>query len=138
MTEPTIRDLTVDECWTELRHQQVGRIATAAAGEVDVFPVNYVAHDRALYFRTAPGTKLLELTVEQRVAFEIDTWTYDQARSVVIKGTAEQLDQRADIDAAEQLPLLPWIPTLKYRWVRITPTFIRGLVFDRAAEPSRD
>ncbi|GAA2085514.1 pyridoxamine 5'-phosphate oxidase family protein [Pseudolysinimonas kribbensis] len=137
MNDPIIRDLTPEECWTELRHNQLGRLAVAVAGEVDIFPVNYVAHDRALYFRTAPGTKLLELTVNQRVAFEIDTWTYDQARSVVVKGIAERLEHQSDIDAADRLPLLPWIPTLKYRWVRIAPTFVRGLFFDRAAEPER-
>lgn len=135
--EPVIRDLTEEEAWAELHRNELGRLAIAVAGEADVFPVNYIAHDGALYFRTAPGTKLLELTVNGRVAFEIDRSADDQVRSVVVKGRAERLERQSEIDAADRLPLRPWIPTLKYRWVRITPDFVRGVLFDRAPEPAR-
>lgn len=137
MSEPILRELTAEESWVELRRAQVGRLAVAVDGKPDLFPLNHVAHEGALYFRTAPGSKLLELTVNDRVAFEVDTWTYDEARSVVVKGVAERLEHQADIDAADRLPLLPWIPTLKYRWVRIRPDVVRGISFVRSAEPAR-
>ena len=38
--EPS-RHLTADECWDRIRKAPYGRIAVAAAGEVDVFPVNH-------------------------------------------------------------------------------------------------
>jgi hypothetical protein len=57
--------------------------------------------------------------------------------SVIVKGVAERLELQSDIDMADALELRPWIPTLKYRWVRITPTRISGRRFRRAAEPDR-
>ena len=32
---------------------------------------------------------------------------------------------------------MPWIPTLKYVYVRITPTLITGRRFERLPEPER-
>lgn len=40
-----------------------------------------------------------------------------------------------DIEEAEATPLQPWIPTLKYRFVRITPTSITGRAFRPRSEP---
>ena len=54
----------------------MGRLAVAAAGEVDIFPINYADVDRdTILFRTAEGTKLLELTINGRVAFGRSTAT---------------------------------------------------------------
>lgn len=135
--DEAVEPLTTETCWELLSTAQVGRLALAAGGDIDIFPINFVAHEGALYFRTAPGTKLVELTANPRVALEIDEWDDDQALSVVAKGIAERLEKTAEIDAAEQLPLRPWIPTLKYRWVKITPETVSGLRFRRAAEPER-
>ncbi len=133
-----ITELTADECWQLLRSHNLGRIAASAAGLVDIFPINYAVDDSpALYFRTAPGTKLLELAINDRVAFEIDGVRDGEAWSVVLKGRAERLERQSEIDAAEQLGLSPWIPTLKYRWVRIHPTEIAGRRFALGPEPVR-
>lgn len=139
MTDDTnpVETLDDNECWELLHLAPVGRIALAAAGEIDVFPVNFVVHDGAIYFRTAPGTKLVELTVNPHVALEIDGWDAGEAFSVVAKGEAERIEHAVDVDAAEQLPLHPWIPTYKYRWVRIRPTSLTGRRFRRAPEPER-
>lgn len=130
---------TIDEreCWELLELAPMGRIALAAAGEIDIFPLNFVVHDGAVYFRTAPGTKLVELTVHPEVALEIDGWDEGEAFSVVLKGVAERLEHAADIDVAERLSLAPWVPTLKYRWVRVRPTSLSGRRFRRAPEPDR-
>lgn len=125
------------ECWDLLELAPMGRIALATAGEIDIFPINFAVHEGALYFRTAPGTKLVELTVNPRVALEIDGWDEGEAFSVVVKGVAERLEHAADVDAAERLPLTPWVPTLKYRWVRIQPTSVSGRRFRRGPEPDR-
>lgn len=111
----------------------MGRIALRAADEVDIFPINYHADGETILFRTAPGTKLLELTVHDKVAFEIDGHTETAAWSVVVKGIPRQLESGDEIEAAESAPLHPWIPTLKYRFVRITPTDITGRPFQPAA-----
>jgi len=54
-----------------------------------------------------------------------------------VKGTASILDKQADIDAADQLPLRPLIPTLKYIYVEITPTDMQGRRFQLGPEPDR-
>lgn len=134
--EPVVQ-LTDDECWDRLREAEVGRLAVAPAGAVDVFPINFAVSGRAIYFRTAPGDKLLELSVNPSVAFEIDGWDESSAFSVIVKGIAERLETQTEIDEADRLELAPWVPTLKYRWVRINPTQVTGRYFTRTPEPER-
>ncbi len=138
MTEDdAIVELTSDQCWQRLYTESLGRLAIATSEGADIFPINYAGSEGNLYFRTAPGSKLLGLTVNPSVAFEIDGYDESTAFSVVVKGTAEHLDHGADIDMADQLPLRPWIPTLKYRWVRIRPVTITGRTFRLDTEPDR-
>ncbi|KAA9111419.1 pyridoxamine 5'-phosphate oxidase family protein [Microbacterium rhizomatis] len=132
-----VERLGADACWQLLENSPLGRLVTVVRGEIDVFPVNFVVRDRTLYFRTAPGSKLLELVVNPRVAFEVDRYDEESAASVVVKGIAERLELQSEIDDADTLPLTPWIPTLKYRWVRVTPTDVTGRRFNRAPEPDR-
>lgn len=49
----------------------------------------------------------------------------------------ERVERQSEMDAAELLGLSPWIPTLKYRWVRIRPTEIAGRLFSLGPEPAR-
>lgn len=132
-----IREMSTAECWERVAAAPYGRLAMAVAGEVDIVPVNVVVAEGSLYFRSAPGSKLAEMAANPRVAFEIDGFDESSAWSVVVHGVAERLERQADIDAADQLPLTPWIPTLKYRWVRIDPASIRGRHFRRGVEPER-
>jgi len=129
--------LDEDACWELLLSSSLGRLAMSVGGEPDIYPVNFVAADRRLYFRTAEGSKLLELTVNNRIAFETDGVGREQAWSVVVKGTARILEKRAEIDAAEELPLHPLIPTLKYIFVEITPREFSGRRFPLGPEPER-
>jgi nitroimidazol reductase NimA-like FMN-containing flavoprotein (pyridoxamine 5'-phosphate oxidase superfamily) len=135
--EGDVDRLSPDECWELLSRVSLGRLALNVRNELDIFPINFVTHGGALLFRTAPGTKLAELTANPRVVFEADEYDEHFAASVVVKGSAEELQLQSEIDAADALPLAPWIPTLKYRWVRIVPTSITGLRFARAPEPDR-
>lgn len=135
--DDVVTEMTPEECWNLLAHAQLGRLALSVRDDVDIFPINFVVDDGALYFRTSPGSKLAELTANPRVALEADRYDDETAGSVVVKGTAERLDRQADIDHADGLDLVPWIPTLKYRWVRIVPTRLSGRRFRRAPEPDR-
>jgi hypothetical protein len=130
--------LTETECWDLLRTHSLGRLAASAAGVIDIFPLNYYADGSTILMRTTPGTKLVEMTIHHDVAFEIDDFSDTEAMSVVVKGTAEWLDARADIDEADTVPLVSWLPTLKYVYVRITPTSVTGRRFIRGPEPARD
>lgn len=139
MSEPSdaLHELDAAQCWARLRGEQLGRLAMSVGDEVDIFPVNYVVDGDSLVFRTAPGTKLFEAVVSTYVAFEIDGHTEADAWSVVAKGPAARLERQAEIEAAELLPLSPWAPTLKYTFVRITPTSLSGRWFERGPEPDR-
>lgn len=137
MTEDLITHLSEVECWQILRRAPFGRVAMIIDGEIEIFPINFVEDDGSIFFRTAPGTKLLALTVHDRVSVEVDSFSPEDAWSVVLKGTAEQLEKRSEIDRAETLTLVPWYPTLKYRWVKVTPKSLTGRSFARAAEPAR-
>jgi len=136
-SEEALAEMSETACWFALREESLGRIAIAPAGIVDIFPVNYVIGHGAVYFRTAPGDKLLGLAVRPDVAFEIDGHDEEAAFSVVLKGVAERVELQPEIDAAEELPLQPWLPTPKYRWVRIMPREVTGRVFLRGPEPER-
>ena len=133
---PPTRALTEEECWRLIESAPYGRIAAAAAGEVDIFPVNHKVDEgpdgRAIVFRTQPGTKLLELTIHANVAFEVDGFSDEEAYSVVIKGRARELEREGEIGHAETLGVTPWAPEVKDRWVRVQATEVHGRAFQRA------
>ena len=116
---------------------QPGRIVMRRKEDIEIFPINFVVDGEAIYFRTAEGSKLFTLSLNQDVLFEADGLKGETAWSVIIKGTAEVLEKPADIDHAETLGLKPWAPTLKYNWVRINASDISGREFEVGEEPER-
>src|SRR4051794_39899927 len=64
--------LDEQECWDLLAEARFGRIAVAAVGDLDVFPINFAVDGTDLVFRTAEGTKLLESVISDLVAIEAD------------------------------------------------------------------
>ncbi|QAY64256.1 pyridoxamine 5'-phosphate oxidase family protein [Xylanimonas allomyrinae] len=127
----TATPLTDEQSWEVLGLQKIGRLATAVAGDVEIFPVNYAATKRRIFVRTAPGSKLAEIAVNGRIAFEVDEIGTDLAYSVVLKGTAEILEHDDDITDAEATGLLTYLDTHKPVWLRITPTEVSGRRFTR-------
>lgn len=135
--EDPVVALGEDQCWTQLRGQEVGRLVTRIGERIDIFPVNFVVDGRTILFRTAEGSKLFELTVDDHVLFEIDGHTDLDAWSVVIRGRAERLEAASDVERADALGLRPWIPTLKRNFVRVVPESVSGRAFRRDPEPDR-
>ena len=120
LTDP-VAVLSDAECWERLSQQKLGRIVTHIGNVIDIFPVNYVVDREALVFRTAEGSKLFELTVNDDVVFEVDDHAETEAWSVVVRGRAHRLETFEEVNNADNLPLTPWIPTLKNNYVRIEP-----------------
>lgn len=120
-----------DACWQLLESQPVGRLAIAVAGEVDIFPINYLVHEGTLVFKTAEGSKLAALAANSRVTFEIDGYAPEtgEAWSVVVKGLAQALQKFSDIYQAEELPLFPWNAAPKQWFVTVTPRTMTGRRF---------
>jgi uncharacterized protein len=131
--------LDEDDCWSLLKSANVVRIAMAIAGDVEVFPINSVVDGRTLVFRTAEGTKLAAIAISGRVTVEADGRNRGgrEAWSVVLKGNAELLESFPDIYQAEELPLFPWHPGHKGRWVRVRPREVQGRRFTIAEQRRR-
>lgn len=122
------------ECWDRLASTSIGRLAVSVAGRPDIFPINYIVDGRTIVIRTNPGDKLVELTINEHVAIEVDYYDTSEAWSVVVKGTAAQLEHGADIDIAERLALTTLVPIPTAVFVRITPDSVHGRRFDLTLE----
>ncbi len=127
-----------DECWQLIASQNLGRLVTCAAGQPEIFPVNFVVQHRTVLFRTAEGTKLASAVANNRVAFEVDEHNVEQGWSVIVKGQAQPLHTEADVAQAERAQLLPWTATVKRHYVRIIPSEITGRRFQFGSEPEGD
>jgi nitroimidazol reductase NimA-like FMN-containing flavoprotein (pyridoxamine 5'-phosphate oxidase superfamily) len=128
MDEDVIKVLTHEQCWDVLRTEEFGRLAFALLDEIHITPINYAVDGPGLLFRTAEGSKLLGIVMGSAVAFEVDQYDDEWARSVVVRGRARVLDEHEE-HRAENVPLRPWVPTLKYNVVEIMPEVVSGREF---------
>jgi nitroimidazol reductase NimA-like FMN-containing flavoprotein (pyridoxamine 5'-phosphate oxidase superfamily) len=128
MDEDVVTELSPDECWEMLREEEFARLAFRIVDEVHITPVNYAVDGETLLFRTAEGTKLLAVVMGSQVALEIDRYDDESARSVVVRGSARLLPED-EAHRSENVPLRPWVPTLKYNVVEITPRVVSGRAF---------
>ena len=135
--EQPITELDSETSWQLLSSGALGRLASSVSGRVDIFPVNYVVHEGKVYFRTAEGSKLVELTIHRDVAFEVDEIAEKSGWSVIVHGTARRLQKLSEVAAADELPLRSWLTTPKFNYVEITPTEITGRRLVFSDEPDR-
>ena len=135
--EPVLA-LDEDQTWRLLRGVRHARLGLAVGGRPDIVSVYVRAHEGGIYFRTAPGSKLAELTVNPQVAVQADGILSDQAWSVLAHGTARRLETEAEIAEAEALGIQPWVPTLKDFYVRIDVERVSGRHFVFGTHPERN
>jgi nitroimidazol reductase NimA-like FMN-containing flavoprotein (pyridoxamine 5'-phosphate oxidase superfamily) len=126
-TQDVVVTLPEEEAWEFLRTHALGRLAYHLLGEVHIVPVNYAVTEGRLVFRTAPGSKLLGVVMDDDVAFEVDEVGQDQATSVVARGRAVLLRDNA-ADAVQALPR-SWVPTDKDEVVAIDVREVSGRTF---------
>jgi len=130
-----VEELTVDECWKLLEKDGVGRLATAVVdrvtGEVapDIFPINFHVFEQRILFRTAPGSKLIDLTTQPKIAFQTDGNRGRRHWSVVVHGNARRMMFDSDIQESGILDLESTLPTEKWNYVRIEAETITGIRF---------
>jgi nitroimidazol reductase NimA-like FMN-containing flavoprotein (pyridoxamine 5'-phosphate oxidase superfamily) len=100
--EVTFRDLERDEIEAMLGRNNVGRLAFSFHDRVDVQPIHYVYERGWIYGRTSEGDKIMALTHNQWVAFEIDEIedVFDW-KSVVVHGSFWILHPRGSAHAEE-------------------------------------
>ena len=123
-----VSELTSEQCWEMLRGNEFGRLAFRLVDEVHITPINYAVDRDSLLFRTAEGDKLLAVVMGSPVAFEIDRYDEETARSVVVRGAARLLGED-EAHRAANVPLRPWVGTLKYNVVEISPAEVSGRRF---------
>lgn len=122
--QPTLEDLTPEDCLALLAQHRVGRLAVAVPGSSPlVVPVNYVMDNRAVVFRTDHGEKLASLH-GQPVSFQIDEIDplHRTGWSVLVRGVAHE----ATHWEVDHLTVDPWAPGRRDRWVRVVPSTISG------------
>ncbi len=127
--EDVFRQLTEEECWEALRDEEFGRMAYLLGGQVNLVPINYAVDGSTLLFRTAEGSKLLGVVMHPEVVFEIDRYDDSTALSILVRGNARVLEEDEE-HRSENVPLRPWLDTLKYNVVEIAPTEISGRQFN--------
>lgn len=127
--------LSESESWRLLATVALGRLVTTVDGQPEIFPVNFVVQRRTVLFRTAEGTKLVSAAINNRVLFEADEHDVVEGWSVIVKGTAQMLRSREEIEEAERAQLFSWTATRKPHYVRVRPMAITGRRFRFGPEP---
>ncbi len=121
--------LGFDECLDRLRRTPIGRLGFVSAGESVILPVNHALDGDFVVFRSRPGSKLDVAVTSGNVAYEIDGYD-DSTRtgwSVLVKGTAEVVYDRAETARYSHLGLHSWADREgSGQWVRIRPLEITG------------
>ena len=117
------------ECWRLLGAATFGRLAVADDDGADIFPINHLVQNHLVYFRSAPGTKIVSLTERPGVAFETDGTENRQRWSVVLRGTARRLDSDAEIEASGVGALHTSTRSTKWNYFVITPRTLTGVRF---------
>jgi hypothetical protein len=124
-------ELSAADSWALLRHAVVGRLAVVVDERPEIFPVNHLVDRGSLVFRTAPGTKLAG-AVGRWVAFEVDGYDLETATawSVIVKGTAREVNRLYEVLDVFELPLFPWHSSPKPHFIRIEPESLTGRRFE--------
>jgi len=123
------QELTEDECRKLLGERHLGRLALVDADGPVILPVNYTLDEGAVVFRTDPGSKLDPAAAgATTVAFEVDAVDERDRTgwSVVVRGRAGEVSEPADLQRLRALPLYPWAPGAKARYVRIRSASVTG------------
>jgi uncharacterized protein len=124
-----LRVLDTDECLQLLDDHlpRVGRVAFSEEGRIVVLPVNYRLDGDAVVFRTGEETTLAGVD-GTAVAFQVDevdaTWA--EGWSVLVDGMAQLVTDVEEIERLRRLPLHPWAPGEKNRYIRIIPKSVTG------------
>ena len=116
------------ECFRLLARGRFGRVGLVESERAVVLPVNYVFHAGCVVFQSTTGSKLDAALAGKTVAFEIDAVDpmYHGGFSVLAYGDAAVVEAGDEIARLADLPLTPWWPGARDRWIRIDVSEITG------------
>lgn len=132
ISPPENARLRSEECWALLHRSGIGVLATSAAGGPDLFPLTYLVDGRSLMFRTAPGTKVDQLGVDDSAAFLAQGHDGDGHWSVVVRGKVAITNDQVEVVGSGALELAAWAPGPKHVFLRLTPSAVTGRRIQRA------
>jgi nitroimidazol reductase NimA-like FMN-containing flavoprotein (pyridoxamine 5'-phosphate oxidase superfamily) len=117
-----------EECRRLLARGHLGRVGIVDGDRPVILPVNYVFDEGCVFFQSTRGSKLDAALDGRRIAFQIDAIdpVYHGGFSVLAYGPAEVVSSDDEIRRLESLPLRPWWPEARDRWVRIRVEQISG------------
>jgi uncharacterized protein len=122
--------LTGEECLDLLEQGVVGRVAMATPVGPRITPVNYVVHQHAIVFRTAPYSELSTYGWNVDLAFEIDRLD-DDCRlgwSVVAVGRAHVIEDPDEIQRIRRTgDPDPWAPGPRHLYVSLVWRQLTGV-----------
>ena len=123
-------ELSEDECRQLLatHRPRLGRLAFVDAGWPLVLPMNYVADRGVIYFRTAPGSKLLAALKMQQVTFQVDhvDELWEEGWSVLAFGRLRVVTDEDELDDIRQRPLRPWARGDRPHYLRLDISRLSG------------
>jgi nitroimidazol reductase NimA-like FMN-containing flavoprotein (pyridoxamine 5'-phosphate oxidase superfamily) len=120
--------LSEDECLRLLNRGHFGRVGLVEGDHAVILPVNYLFDEGCVVFQSSEGSKLEAAAAGRLVSFQIDAVDpmYHGGFSVLVFGRAEVVDSPAEIERLATLPLRPWWPEARDRWIRIHVDEITG------------
>ena len=129
----SITELDEELCWRLLSRAWVGRVAFIEGGAPSALPVNGGVFERHVVFRTGPETTLYALGDGSAVAFEVDHTDRiaESGWSVLVKGTLWEVTDADERTRLAELPVHPWAPGTKDRWMKIVPSAVSGRMITR-------
>lgn len=123
-------ELTTDECRQLLltHRPRLGRLAFVDGGAPLVFPMNFVAEPNVIYFRTAPGSKLLAALRVQQVAFQLDYVddVWEEGWSVLASGRLRMVTDADEQEELRQRPLRAWTRDERPHYLRLDIADLSG------------
>lgn len=128
--EPVVTVLTEEQIWELIEGTRFARLGTVGEdGYVHITPLNIVTDGVRIFFRTASGSKLTQLLMNEKVTVQFDRAEGNHAYSVNVFATARLLTETRDIDYVGKLNLEPWLDTEKLEFVELTPQKMTGRRF---------
>jgi len=127
-------ELSPTECWARLGVSGIGHLAVRHGERVEVVPIDYLVHEKRLYFRSAPGAKLAALAQDPAVALEVEGRTGRTLWTVLVTGRAQRLDADEEILASGVAELRTTAEGERHNFVRIEPDSVSG----RRVAPRRE
>jgi uncharacterized protein len=122
VTDDRWQELGDAECRRLRAERHLGRLAVTDAHGPMVFPVTYAFHEGSVEFRADPGSKL----------DAVDEGS-GKGWSVIVRGQVTEDVDPTDLEPLPALPLHPWAPGARSRYVRIRPRPVGG---ERIAMPA--